>query len=93
MIAIPGFVLFLLAGVLGEDNGLQGILLILGFGLFFVGILSTFITGKCLKCDRCLGMAFNQCGGPPWRISEELCFCPYCGHSLDNTESSKKGVE
>ncbi len=70
---------------LSEGQGPLKLVGIIGFALFFVGILSMLFTGKCLSCDHGLGMVFNHGGGPPWRISDDLRFCPYCGHSLDNS--------
>ena len=70
--------------ILGDSHGPLKIVGFLGFCLFFVGILSMFFTGACLSCDQSLGRIFSNAGGSPWKISDDLRFCPYCGHSLDN---------
>ena len=69
--------------MLGDGQGPLKVVGFLGLFLFFVGILSMFFTGTCLSCDQSLGRVFSNGGGPPWKISDELRFCPYCGHSLD----------
>lgn len=90
LIAAPGFAMFVIGMSLSEGQGPLKVVGIVGFVLFFIGILLMLFTGKCLSCDQGLGMVFNHGGGPPWKISEELRFCPYCGNSLDISTINNK---
>jgi len=82
--AYPGFGLALGSVALHKGQMPNALLLcMIGVVLFFAAALLVLFKGRCLQCDRRLGQMFSQQGGTPWRISADLCFCPYCGHSLD----------
>jgi hypothetical protein len=64
-----------------------------GFALFFSGILLLQFTGRCLHCNRRLGQMLSQHkNGIPWRISQALSCCPFCGHSLDEPSPNSRNA-
>ncbi|HEY8990641.1 MAG TPA: hypothetical protein VIM46_01575 [Luteolibacter sp.] len=61
------------------DHGSLGFV---GFIVFGIGILSMWVTGRCRQCDENIGVMLSARGGP-WRILDQIRYCPCCGKSID----------
>jgi len=83
LIALTGF-LIAFSAVIAQDTHREfaTALFFVGFALFGGAIIYAIFTGRCVHCQQRVGMLLYK---DPDEISvpPEMCFCPYCGKSLD----------
>ena len=77
------FALFLGGGIMTSGNPTLRPLLFIGL-VGFAGCIIFLCYGiKCPKCHNPLGQLSYIPRGGYFRLSQRLCFCPFCGVSLD----------
>lgn len=84
LLAPVGFIMFAAGGAASQTHQAFIAVAVLGFALFAMSIVYPMVTGRCVHCDRLLGLIFSQAGSSFLRIAPNLQFCPYCGKSLDD---------
>ena len=90
------FILFGAGGALAAQVHWSLILVIVGFVGFGACIFYLHYGIRCPKCRNPLGPLALLPKGGYFRLSERICFCPFCGISLDgeveNELASTPGV-
>ena len=54
-----------------------------GVALSVAGWLWLRFSGRCFYCQKRL--MINGAEGAPWRVDDDLIYCPYCGTSIDKS--------
>jgi hypothetical protein len=89
-ISYSGLALFFGGIVLSDGKMPYAAFGICGFFVFAVSVILMLSTGRCVQCGRRLGHMFAHHFNMPWRVSSDLRFCPYCGHSLDEPSTDDR---
>ncbi len=94
---VPAFVamlgcfgLFALGGAVAPRESSLGFLVLPGFVGFGACILFIYYGVRCPSCRNPLGQLTYLPKGGYFRLSRKVCFCPFCGISLD-CEVGKNG--
>jgi len=80
---LPCFVLFGAGGAIASEKHSLIFLPFIGFAGFVVGILFLYYGVRCPQCRNPLGHLTMLPKGGYFRLSRNVCFCPFCGISLD----------
>ena len=77
------FAMFALGGVIASRKSSLGLVALLGFVGFGACIFFIYYGVRCPSCRNPLGQLTYLPRGGYFRLSQNVCFCPFCGISLD----------
>jgi hypothetical protein len=89
ILAMPGIALFVYGLNFEKNQDSKFFILLFAFAICIVATLLPYFFCKCLQCRAYLGVLSNQSRSTPWKISDDLHYCPYCSHSLDHPVSGE----